>query len=404
MSSTSTSESSSTSASARYVVVCGLATRKKWLRYLGYHTLPQLVDTYELWDLSAFCDKHANAVSFDDEIEDGEFIRSIPDAHSFRNRLRERGADPTPTFVFPLSIRHPQLIDVWRASQNSNLHLCIKEHKDHPPNPFRPVSLWGKGRRIKQRFQWALKNARLAYRYGRPHRAFYATSKFIGKWGRLDGFAPRDYIHNLNYDKVLDLDHRAPREESYAVYIDQNLPVDHQVQTEDGAMLSEKVFWDRMRKLFDRLKAETGIEKIVVCAHPNRSQASLDRLSSFCRVVQFETEEWIRDCALVIAHASTALDFAVIFEKPLCFVELPEMRRNQQYTKMIRAYAKKLGRKVNVLSGPLPNELDYGQNEDAYTRFRKNYIKHPGTPDVNSWEYIVRTLRESSAPVMGAAE
>jgi hypothetical protein len=386
----------------RCIVVCGLSIRKKWLRYLGYHTLPQVVDHYELWDLSPFCDKHANEVSFDDEINGGDHIRVLPDPETFRYQLRKVGANPNPTYVFPLSTRPQQVVDIWQASQGTNLQFCIKEHKDHPPNPFRPVSLWGKGRRVKHKMQWTLKNAELAYRYGRPYRAFYATPQFIGKWGTLDGFAPREYIHTLNYDKVLDLDRQTPRTESYAVYIDQNLPGDHQVQVEGEKMISEELFWDRIRGLFERLKTETGIEEVVVCAHPNRSQASLDRISSFCRVVQFETEKWIRDCALVIAHASTALDFAVIFEKPLCFVELPEMRRNQNYAKMIRAYAKKLGRQVNVLSDPLPSSLDWGRDDAAYTQFKTKFIKHPGTPEVNSWKYIVRFLRETSAPIMGA--
>lgn len=374
---------------SRYIVVCGLATRKKWLRYLGYHTLPDLVDTYELWDLSAFCDKHDNAVSFDDEIEEGEHIHFIPDAESFRHRLRKLGTKSAPTYVFPLSTRPPQVIDIWRVSQNTNLRLCIKEHKDHPPSPFRSESLWGKGRRIKQKLQWSLKNARLSYRYGRPYRAFYAAPKFIGKWVRLDGFAPRDYIHNLNYDKVLDLDRRTPHEKSYAVYIDQNLPVDHQVQTQsNNTFISEENFWERMRKVFDRLTRQTEIDDIVVCAHPNRSKASLERLSAFCRVVQFETEKWIRDCSLVLAHTSTAIDFAVIFQKPVCFVAMPEMKRNG-FLDTTEQYAKKLGRQVNILDGQNSPNLDFGRNETSYARFKNSFIKTPGTPEMNSWEYIV---------------
>ena len=168
------------SESANYIVVCGLAIRKKWLRYLGYHTLPDLVDTYELWDLSPFCDKHANEVSFDDEVEGGEHIHVMSDAETFRERLREAGATSDPTYVFPLSTRPPQVRDIWQASRETSLRFCIKEHKDHPPNPFRPVSLWGKGRRIKQKIQWTMTNAQLAYAYGRPHQAFYATPEFVG--------------------------------------------------------------------------------------------------------------------------------------------------------------------------------------------------------------------------------
>lgn len=385
------------STSARYIVVCGLTIRKKWLRYLGYHTLPDLVNTYELWDLSAFCDKHDNAVTFDDELDTGEYIHVLPDAETFRERLRAAAATSEPTYVFPLSTRPPQVLDIWRASQGANLHFCIKEHKDHPPRPFRPVSLWGKGRRVKQTIQWAMKNVRLAYQYGRPHKAFYATPKFIAKWGTLDGFAPRHYVHNLNYDKVLDMDRREPDTKPYAVYIDQNLPVDHQVQVNGEEMMSEQVFWERMRALFDRFKRETGLEDVVVCAHPNRSRASIQQISSSCEVVQFETEQWIRDSALVIAHASTALDFAVIFEKPTCFIALPEMRRNDQFVTMTRTYANKLGRRINVLSDPLPQNLDWGRDETAYAQFKRNFIKHPGTPDVNSWEFITNVLRESSS-------
>jgi len=247
---------------------------------------------------------------------------------------------------------------------------------------------------MKQWAQWMIKNARLAHLYGRPHRAFYATPKFIGKFRRLDGFAPRDYIHNLNYDKVLDLERRTPREKSYVAYIDQNLPVDHQVQVDGEAMLSEEVFWDRMQKLFERITSRTAVDEVVVCAHPNRSQKSIERLSSFCCVVQFETEKKIRDCAFVIAHATTALDFAVIFEKPTCFIAMPEMKRNRQFRTMIYSYAEKLGREVNVLKDGVP-DLDIGLDESAYSSFKRNFIKTPGTPDLNSWEYITSALNPS---------
>ena len=386
----------------RIIVVCGLSIRKKWLRYLGYYTLPNLADTYELWDLSAFCDKHDNAVSFDDEIEEREHIHFMPDAESFLCRLRKLGAEPRPTYIFPLSTRPPEFLDIWRASSGTNLYLCNKVHKDHPPNPFRPVSLWGQGRRVKQKMKWIINNARLAIRHGRPYCNFYATPRFVAKWGAWDGFAPREYIHTLNYDKVLAMDCRKPTTEPYAVYIDQNLPVDHQVQVGGEEMMSEEVFWNRMRALFDQLKTEADLEDVVVCAHPNRSEESIEQISSFSRVVQFETEQWIRDCALVVAHASTALDFAVIFKKPTCFVSQPEMKRNEQFAKMTQTYASKLGRQVNVLSDTSTGQLDWGRDDEAYRQFRKNFIKQRGTPDVNSWEYIVRVLRKTSPPLVAA--
>jgi hypothetical protein len=377
---------------AKYIVVSGPTIRKKWLRYLGYYTLPEIVSEYEVWDISSFCRKHDNITKFDDEVDFDTYINEIENVDKFREKLYEAGSSPMPTYVFPLSTRHSETIDVWQASQETSLRFCIKEHKDHPPNPFLPVSLWGKGRRVKQKIQWAWKNVRLACSHGRPHRAFYATPKFIAKWGALDGFATRNYIHNLNYDKILALDRRSPRTESYAVYLDQNFPNDHQLQVNGKSMMTEEEFWGRMQALFKRLKAETGVEEVVICAHPNRDQESIDTLSSFCRVVQFQTEKWVRDCALVVAHSSTALDFAVVFAKPTCFVELPEMRRYQKYTKRIRTYADKLGRKVNVLADSVPNELDWGKDSDSYDHFRKNFIKHPNTPDVKSWKYIVKRL------------
>ena len=149
------------------------------------------------------------------------------------------------------------------------------------------------------------------------------------------------------------------------MYIDQNLPVDHQVKVEGETLIEEEDFWRRMRTTFDKLKLEAGVDEVVVCTHPSRSQDSLDEISSFCRVVQFEIEKWIRDCELVVTHASTALDFAVIFEKPTCFVRLPEMQESGSFEDMVESYAAKLGCSVNVLSDASSSNLDWGRDKSV---------------------------------------
>ena len=126
----------------RIIVICGLAIRKKWLRYLGYHTLLEYVD-YELWDISAFCEKGDNKVDFDDEIEGLEHVRKIADEDNFLESLYEADQKGMTTYVFGLSINGRQQRNIWKVCADSSLHYCIKSIKDHPPRPFRKPDVRG---------------------------------------------------------------------------------------------------------------------------------------------------------------------------------------------------------------------------------------------------------------------
>ena len=379
----------------RIVVVCGLAIRKKWLRYLGYYTLPEYVD-YELWDISAFCEKGDNKVAFDDEIEGLEYVRKIASEDKFLQALLELDRRKGPTYVFGLSTNRKQERNLWRACANTSLNYCIKDTKDHPRHVFKSFSLrtWLHGQ--KKNIRRLYSNIKIAYKYSQPCHAFFATYDFINRWGVLHGLAPRSYIHNLNYDKYLALDSKVPESKPYAVYIDQNLPADHQVRLASGTpFMSEQQFWGQMQTLFRKIRKRLNLEDIVVCAHPNRSQSSIDTISSFCTIGQFETEERVRDCSVVIGHASTALDFAVLFEKPVCIVSMQGISNNPRFQNMTEQYAEHLGRQVNMIDESTQTSIDLGIDKKAYQSFKRRLIKMPNTPEVNSWKYIVTVLKKS---------
>ena len=215
-------------------------------------------------------------------------------------------------------------------------------------------------------------------------------------------------VHSFDYDIYL----RVAREYGevglprYAVFIDQDLcfHTDFIYQGTPFVVTPERYFPAVCRCL--RKVAEDMELQLRIAAHPRARY--FQRLADHFEGVPIEydkTAELIRDCSAVVCHDSTAIHFAVLFDKPILFVTSDELLPTYE-GRSIHQAAAALGKSAVNLDRSLEGvnwRSELRVDAAKYREYRNKYIKIDGTPDRPMWETIIdhieRTEKTNSIQV-----
>jgi hypothetical protein len=136
-----------------------------------------------------------------------------------------------------------------------------------------------------------------------------------------------------------------------------------------------------------------------IAAHPRLS--SLEKYTDRFEGIPVEygkTAELISKSSFVVCHYTTAVQFAVLFNKPVIFVTTDELNSSAA-SKYIKNFAASLGKPVINLDGNL-SDLDWPMelNIDSkkYMEYRRRYIKTDGSPEAPHWEIVIDRLEKNS--------
>ncbi len=183
------------------------------------------------------------------------------------------------------------------------------------------------------------------------------------------------FSHSSDYDQAMLSEGNISEE--YIVFIDVYYP-HHPDLKLYGLLTSESSasYHDNMNNLFRLLEEKTG-KKVIICAHPRRPR---DKKNEFeFPLVYNKTAEYIKKAALVVNHYSTAVNYVVIYNKPLLFVTMDAFSENGS-KKLIEIVASRLGSTIingNQLNLADLNNQDYLKiNDKLYQEFLHENIIH----------------------------
>ena len=117
-----------------------------------------------------------------------------------------------------------------------------------------------------------------------------------------------------------------------------------------------------------------------------------------------KTAELIRDCSAVVCHDSTAIQFAVLFGKPVIFVTTDEL---------IPCYEGRSIAKVAAELGKTPINLDADLrtvdwrdqlrvDSRRYAQYRNEYIKTDGSPQLPVWDIVIDRIEDAERSLQAA--
>ena len=206
--------------------------------------------------------------------------------------------------------------------------------------------------------------------------------------------------HNFDYDTIIQENYiKSNKKNNSLVFIDEDGPY-HSDFIYSG--IKPFVTLDKYYPVIDFGLSEMGKSlklNIKIAAHP-RSNYGAKQTKYKYPILEKKTFELIKDADVVVAHMSTALQWAVIMKKPIIFVTTDEIQNEfyaRSYAKYIDCFATTLGKKVVNLSdlSSINNWSDYlNVDEEKYEKYIETYIKTKGSQQKLVWDIVIEHIQK----------
>lgn len=205
--------------------------------------------------------------------------------------------------------------------------------------------------------------------------------------------------HTPDYDRYLQMDKTLEaRVGQHGVFLDEYLPFHPEFLIGDlKAPAPPETYYHKLNDFFGLVERETGCE-VVIAAHPRSKYEDHPDYFDGRTVSRGSTPELIKDAKFVLAHCSTSIGFAVLFEKPVFFLTTNEIEKSY-LSDHIAMMAKWFGKRPLNLDeyGELDIDREMTVDATAYNLYRQTFIKKHGTPEIPLWQIFANYLRNSSA-------
>lgn len=208
-------------------------------------------------------------------------------------------------------------------------------------------------------------------------------------------------IHSFDYDRYLTYQ-QGPKlplhAKPYCVFIDQGL-VYHRdfLDSVHGAPVHADTYFNYLNRFFSHIEHETGLE-VIIAGSPRIDYAALPAMFEHRRVITGETLALIAQSELVLMHSSTAVSFAVLFNKPIMMLTTDEINRASGLGTVLANMAHELGLRplpIDDASEVAQCELRYyGQWPRDYNRYKYRYIMSLGVEDQSIWDIVINELEK----------
>jgi hypothetical protein len=183
------------------------------------------------------------------------------------------------------------------------------------------------------------------------------------------------------------------------VFIDQNFLDDVDILLlgkKDSKASSNEIRLDFKNKInffFDSLEKKFSC-KVIISAHPKANIKMLSDCYTGREVIAGDTINLIKDCKFCITHSSTAINFAVLYKKPIMVVQMEILRSilgDSSYP-FANSFANALNIKPTKIDEGI-EEIQFPEvDESAYLNYVKMYIKEANGENISSWDLVKKTI------------
>ena len=248
-------------------------------------------------------------------------------------------------------------------------------------------------------FQWALNVAlrNLMFQFIRPEIGVAAGSLSLHSLSHVNKIVQ---AHNLDYDIYLEIkdviDTSASRQ---VVFLDQDYCFNSDfIYGGSSSPITSGKYFPAISKTLHKISEELQIS-MCIAAHPRSTY--LQQNQDYFEGISIKygvTAQLIRDCSVVLCHNSTAIQLAVLFEKPIIIVTTDELNNASEVRESIACFATALGKSIINIDGDL-NKIDW-QKElrvdcQKYAEYKKKYVKMNESLEKKSWDILINSIENN---------
>ena len=205
------------------------------------------------------------------------------------------------------------------------------------------------------------------------------------------------WIHALDYDLYLkESKNPVQIKPKIGVFLDEYLPFhsDYFYAKESPSNKPEK-YYPLLCCFFELIEKKYNM-KIVIAAHPRSFYERQPDYFDGRPVIRGNTAELVRKSEFVMVHSSTAINFAILFKKPILFITTKHYEVSTEGP-LLSAMARLLGKEaIHIDQKPLLFNMEKKLtiDEEAYKNYKQCYIKKEGTEELFFWQVLANRLKK----------
>jgi hypothetical protein len=203
------------------------------------------------------------------------------------------------------------------------------------------------------------------------------------------------WTHTLDYDLYLKEKTNSENSRPIAVFIDEYVPF-HPDYPVSGLKppLDAETYYHLLDKFFNRIEKELGYE-VTIAVNPRSNYEKHPDYFKGRKCIRGETNKLVKKSQVVIAHCSTALNYANLYKKPVIFITSKGLDESW-YGPLIRTMSSWFGKVPIFIDNN--DSIDWNSlmkiDNDFYSRYKQAYIKTEKSKNELFWQIVANRLKE----------
>lgn len=197
--------------------------------------------------------------------------------------------------------------------------------------------------------------------------------------------------HDFDYDNYLRfLSEHTPDCENFAVFLDQYVPYHSDLANSGLKPIDPHEYYSQLNVFFDEFEKHTGCT-VSIAAHPKADYSTQMNIFNGRQFFSNQTIDLVARCKAVILHDSSALSYAVLFNKPMVFITTDSILAGQgTFSTRIAEYFN--SRIINIDSDSYSFDDVFQIKFHEYEKYKRQYLKSVASPDRISWDLLIDHL------------
>lgn len=195
-------------------------------------------------------------------------------------------------------------------------------------------------------------------------------------------------INSPDYDTYLKTSSELVNFKKYCVFLDQYYPFHPDFKVTGQKSINVDNYYNSLNMLFVDLKNKFDVD-VLIAAHPKAEKYKTINFFDENKIHFNKTVELVKNSQFVIAHNSTSISYAVLYNKPLIFITSDDMRNVMpgSYSSII-TFSKVLDSTLINIDTYDIDDVILKVNYESYVKYKYKYLTSPLSENKMSKEII----------------